>query len=375
MENQGVKKRKRRLNGSGTLLRRNGVYYGKLKVGGKEVKISLATRKYTEAVSRLDVLSKGFDLSDEERLAAIAVHLRPKTDNLSFADAWLGYSRAPENISQSDLARHNDCVMWECFLRWLHGCDDSDKRKNMKAHYIGAECLADISEKVACDFVMWLKDNFSPETANKYMRVLKRVWSLNGCSFNPWAKFKKFEVCAIQRRALTEDEVSLLINSATGELKTLFVIGAYTGMRMGDCQRLKWEMVTDDKIIIRTSKTKRLAAIPIHPKLREALGDRKISGYVLPGIAEWSAGRIGREVIAHFRKCGFEQPKKNESYKRSSALVGFHSLRSTFITRLGSAGIPLAVVREMVGHVSEDMSQRYFRIDGAMAQRAIAALS
>ena len=56
------------------------------------------------------------------------------------------------------------------------------------------------------------------------------------------------------------------------------------------------------------------------------------------------------------------------------ATFGFHSLRSTFITRLGEAGVPLAVVREMVGHVSEDMSQRYFRADDSMAAKAIAAL-
>ena len=41
---------------------------------------------------------------------------------------------------------------------------------------------------------------------------------------------------------------------------------------------------------------------------------------------------------------------------------------------LGSAGVPLAVVREMVGHVSEEMSQRYFRADDEMAKKAIEAL-
>ena len=84
--------------------------------------------------------------------------------------------------------------------------------------------------------------------------------------------------------------------------------------------------------------------------------------------------KVSAAVQAHFRECGLEDPVKHDDYNKASSVVGFHSLRSTFITRLGEAGVPLPVVRDMVGHVSEEMTMRYFRSDDAMAKRAIEAL-
>lgn len=157
-------------------------------------------------------------------------------------------------------------------------------------------------------------------------------------------------------------------------MRTLFILGAYTGMRLGDCQRFRWEMVAGSRLMVRTSKTKRLAAIPIHPTLAAALGPVKKKGYLMPELAAWPEWKMSEAVQRHFIDCGFEPPVERAGYKRKMGVVGFHSMRSTFITRLGEAGVPLAVVREMVGHVSEEMSQRYFRADAEMAAKAIAAL-
>lgn len=364
----------RRAKGSGTLYRRNGWYYAQLKVGGEVMRRALDTRDKREASKRLDILAKGFDLRDEERLAALAVRLKPKSARRTFEEAWEVYQKAPENVAQPDQARRNNETMWRGFLRFLHGHDKPRSRCNCEAAYPSAYLLDDITENVASDFVGWLKTNRSPETANKYVRVLKRVWTLNRVDENPWNGFRKLKVDAVQRRALSRDEVDFLISKAEGEMRTLFTLGAYTGMRLGDCQRFRWEMVCRDRLMVRTSKTKRLAAIPIHPVLAAALGPAKAKGYLMPELAAWPEWKISEAVQKHFADCGFEKPVKREGYKRSMGEIGFHSLRSTFITRLGEAGVPLAVVREMVGHVSEEMSQRYFRANDDMAARAIAAL-
>ena len=364
----------RRPNGSGTMYRRNGVYYAKISTDEGLMRVSLGTRVEREAVKRLDALAKGYDLSDDERLAALERHLRPKSGRLSFDAAWLGYCKAPENIAQTETAKANNATMWAGFMRWLHGQDKERSRLNCKAAYPGAACLADITEKIAAEFVEWLKANRSPETANKIVRVMKRVWTLNLCEPNPWRSFRKLKVDPIQRRALSVDEVDFLIDKAEGELKLLFTLGAFTGMRLGDCQHFRWEMICGDRMMVRTSKTKRLAGIPIHQRLRAAFGKVKSNGYVMPVIAEWPEWKLSKAVQDHFAACGFSKAEKKIGYKKKMGDVGFHSLRSTFITRLAAAGVPLAVVREMVGHVSEEMSQRYFRADADMAAKAIAAL-
>jgi len=42
--------------------------------------------------------------------------------------------------------------------------------------------------------------------------------------------------------------------------------------------------------------------------------------------------------------------------------VGFHSLRHTFASRLVNSGVPLAMVRELVGHSSEQMTAHYSHV-------------
>lgn len=370
----------KRANGAGTLYRRNGWYYGQLRLDGRQVRLSLDTKDRREATRRLDDLARGYDLSDEERLAALAVHLRPKASRLSFDEAWRGYEKAPENLAQSETARANNHTIWTGFMRWLHGWDRPRSRVNCDGAHPSADSIADVTDRVAAEFVEWLKANRSPETANKYIRVMKRVWTLNRAEPNPWGKFRKFRVEAVQRRALSRVEVDFIIDRAEGELRALFTLGAFTGMRLGDCQRFRWEMVAGDRIMVRTSKTKRLAGIPMHPRIRAALeeiaGGAKLprKGYVFKTFAEWPEWKMSEVVQQHFADCGFEKAAKRDGYKKAMGDVGFHSLRSTFITRLGEAGVPLAIVREMVGHVSEEMSQRYFRVNDEMAARAIAAL-
>jgi integrase len=47
---------------------------------------------------------------------------------------------------------------------------------------------------------------------------------------------------------------------------------------------------------------------------------------------------------------------------RRNGDISFHSLRHTAVTLLKEAGIPQAVVMELVGHDNEEMSQHYTRV-------------
>ncbi len=364
----------RRPNGAGSMYRRGKTWYSRMKIGGKFVRMSLGTSDRVEARRRLDALARGHDLSDEERLAALLVHFKPKNARRTFEEAWSSYEHSPENIAQSDKARADDHGAWKTWMRWLHGQNVRGSLLNCKGAHPDAVCLDDADAKIAAEFVEWMKFNRSPQTANKLIRVLRRVWRLNGVDENPWAAFRKFKAPTAKRRAFTREETDRIIESAEGELKILFTIGAYTGLRLGDCQNLRYESIDGAAGVIRTGKTGKVVRIPIHPKLLAAIGRPKARGYVLPVISTWPRWKVSAAVQAHLRSLGFEEAVRRDGYTKSSPVVGFHSLRSTFITRLGEAGVPLPVVRDMVGHVSEEMTMRYFRADDAMAKRAIDAL-
>ena len=362
------------------MYRRGEMYYARLKIGGVYVKKSLGTRDRREALRRLNAMSRGFDLGDDERLAAIERHLRPKAERRSMEEVWDVYKTAPINATQSLKAQRDDAAAWQGFIWWLHGHEGGPEcRTNCKAAHPDVDAAADFTPQMASEFFAHLRTCRSAHTVNKYVRILRRVWRLNGIDPNPWAGFRKLREENAGKRALTREEVDRLIENANGELRTLFTVGAYTGMRMSDCAALKWESIANDRIVVKTIKTRRLAGIPIHPRLRDELHEvARAQGssrgeYVMPGLAHAPKWQMSKLVMAHFKSCGFDDAIRTEG-KRAIPTVGFHSLRSTFITRLGEAGVPLAVVRDMVGHVSEEMSFRYFRSDEAMAQRAIAAL-
>lgn len=59
---------------------------------------------------------------------------------------------------------------------------------------------------------------------------------------------------------------------------------------------------------------------------------------------------------------------------KEAAQLSFHSLRHTAVTLLKEAGIPAAVVMEMIGHDSEKMSEHYTHVGQEAMRKAAEAL-
>jgi integrase len=52
----------------------------------------------------------------------------------------------------------------------------------------------------------------------------------------------------------------------------------------------------------------------------------------------------------------------------------FHDLRHSFITLMAEAGVPLPVVKSMVGHLSDVVTERYTHISNTAAREAVEKL-
>jgi hypothetical protein len=59
---------------------------------------------------------------------------------------------------------------------------------------------------------------------------------------------------------------------------------------------------------------------------------------------------------------------------REGVDVGFHSLRHTFVSMAGNAGVPLSIVQRIVGHTKPSMTGRYFHESDAALSGVVAAL-
>lgn len=190
-----------------------------------------------------------------------------------------------------------------------------------------------------------------------------------GAEDNPWTTLARKRNESNTRRALTDDEVAKILAKAEGEMRDLILIGLHTGMRLGDCARLKWEnFLKDGYVQVKTAKTGATVTIP-SKRLLSALGRQGTKGYVCPEIAEKVAKPHGIEMLSSnvvdtFEAAGVKTSIKQAGWSRARADAGFHSLRHRFVTKAIEAGIPPAIVKALVGHTSEVMTAHYSHIGG-----------
>ena len=184
------------------------------------------------------------------------------------------------------------------------------------------------------------------------------------------------------------DELKRLLESAKkkgSDWYTLFLIGIYTGLRLGDCCNLNWSQISIAEKVIQLvpAKTKRhhqrLVTIPIHPALGQALLASEelrvkseelnqalsttLAGPVLPVIAEmYSRARwqVSHELKRIFRGANITTSVQIEGRRHKTPEATFHSLRHTFVSFAANAGVPLHIVQSIVGHESTAMTRHYY---------------
>jgi integrase len=203
---------------------------------------------------------------------------------------------------------------------------------------------------------------------------------------NPWEAIRRKRQTPHVRRALTADELRRVLAAATGELRVLFAVGAYTGLRLGDCATLRWEAVdmATRTLTVTPRKTARRGlalpvTIPLHPSLYAVLDETpqgKRRGQVMPETAALygrDTGTLSVRVRRVFASCGIETSRR-EGNGRAKVDVGFHSLRHTFVSMSANAGAPLAVVQSLVGHSTPQMTMHYYHGTTDAARAAVNAL-
>ena len=181
-------------------------------------------------------------------------------------------------------------------------------------------------------------------------------------------------------RAFKDEELRRVLAGASGELRTLLMVGAYTGLRISDAATLRWESVSPDMATIALMPRKTahssgvMVTIPVHPALRACLGRHGGAGYIMPAFAARTPSVRCDVVQRHLQRCGIETSERRDGYRYRVVVYGFHSLRATFVTRLADMGMPLAQIQGMVGHVSPRMTMHYYRADAEAARGALERL-
>ena len=254
-----------------------------------------------------------------------------------------------------------------------------------------AEDMNDVTPQIAVQYCDWLASNFRAVTHNGGRTNLAHIWNVMAARYrvkaNPWRGIKPLKMDAV-RRDLTREELAKIAATLQGEYRTAFFVGCFTGLRLSDVATLTWESIDLDagEIALRPIKTARTSGrwvhIPIVPEFRAILSaiPARRHGFVMPAIAarfKEQRTTLSREFVEMFTNAGIETRTDGGKGKPARNVVGFHSLRHTFVSIAANCGIPFQTVLAIVGHSAAKMTEHYFhdsREATALAFRKFPAL-
>lgn len=148
---------------------------------------------------------------------------------------------------------------------------------------------------------------------------------------------------------------------------------------------LKWDSINLERGFIsctprKTKRYKTVISVPLHPWLKNELNNAlqwQENEYVLPKVAEKYKSKpngVKKDVMRVFRACGFKTNIQVEDRKQKTNIIGFHSLRHSFVSFCAKAGVPLPVVQAIVGHGNPAITRHYIHIGEESVKQAINAL-
>ena len=313
---------------------------------------------------------------------------------LPLAEAWRHYEMSPNRRDLSRSTLDSKRIVWMGFARW------------MEHNHLEISHLAEVTETAVAEYLAEFRCHHSASTYNGHVCVLREIFRVladkAGIAHNPWSNVCLKADDSISRRELAVDEVERLYAAASKEgkeWKLLLMTGIYTGMRLGDCCRLKWDNVFLERGVIQfiPEKTKKHmhgkpVTIPIHPSLMAELereretgngeeedAGRETSdkGFVNPVIAEMynkRKWRLDSGLRRIFKAAHITMSVRMEGRSRKTVVASFHSLRHTFVSLSANAGVPLPVVQSIVGHCSTAMTRHYYHENLDALRSAVASI-
>ncbi len=393
-----------------TLFLRKGVWYTRFRNDGKDIWRSTGEKTKHKATLRLarilqehhaavtinrltdqliECLSElPADLQKEERKRILSVLSTGTRTPMSLPQIWKKWATLPGVKDRSTFGE--DESRWKKFTVWIEGRFGDDFE------------IGHLTRATAQDYISELSaSGITRHTINVHMLMLRKVLQETtehtGLVLNPFGAIKlPAQVkSAPARRALTDEEISLILNkldpgvvevrcrknarvmNRKHEWYGATLVGAYCGLRLMDSVLLNRKDLTEDfdVLVIIPHKNSRYGEkarliVPVHPVLQEYLRNAEPDrdGYFFPQIRQRYLNRgsdVSRDFIRHLKSLGLQttEPDDTKGRKRSRNILGFHSLRYSFATIQRAKGVDPHIVSQMAGHTTISMTNIYTSVD------------
>lgn len=303
----------------------------------------------------------------------------PMSTARAFFDGWLARRKHEVKpatfVAYEARARH--------FLGWLGdkaaqplseiAVTDIQRYRDSEAKRVSAQTVNIAIKIMRIMFEDARRDNLVADNPAKDVRTLKA------------------KDAASTRRPFAPAELRAILSVADDEWRSIIIFGIYTGQRLGDIAKLTWANVdyAANEIRLRTSKNGRVVNIPITSPLRNHLetlpaGDNPRAPVHPRAFAvmerQGRVGMLSRQFGEILTDAGLAQVRthgsmgKGRNARRATSELSFHCLRHTATSLMKNAGASSAVVEDIIGHNSAEMSAHYTHIDSAAKRKALDAM-
>lgn len=238
-------------------------------------------------------------------------------------------------------------------------------RKHLAA--VGIHEWEDITKSAIYDLADHLHESVAPGTAKTICAYAKSLFHRYEDEIdlpNGWEKVLQVKASKPMKTYLTEDELlwfaAVHVRGDVQRLvQNIFLICAYTGLRVSDAMNLTTENIVDGNLHFVAQKTKKAGAIPLKEGLAERIAwvsEHKGLSITLKCYNE-SVRRIAKKagIVSEVVVLKAGKEMKGPKWK----FISSHTARISTASCLNKRGVPIGDICKLLQHSGSAMTERY----------------
>ena len=249
------------------------------------------------------------------------------------------------------------------------------RRADADLTHLDRKTILDVRDSLV-DLKSVSTSNYCVKLVRAILRAAKHDGLIDTNEADGVAAIKIAAIDRVDKMPFTMPQVKALMAQADDEWRGMMLCALYAGMRLGDISMLQWGDInlSARRIEVKTRKTGRRINVPLAQPLYDYFNERQADdGPVFLRAhtvveREGRTGNLSNKFKRLMARAGLiEMPKnkggkKGRSAKRVFNPLTFHSFRHTATTLFKEAGVPHAVVMDIIGHDSDAVSRAYTHV-------------